>query len=102
MAETASEKRWAHVRGVTVTTVASVLGIVSGLVAAHFITAPDDSVGVLIFAVAVFVQFPLLRVLGIEVETFGAKDYLFIGFMTFCFWFITLAILLTTEATLPI
>ena len=102
MAETAREKRWAHVRGVTVTTVASVLGIVAGLVAAHIVTAPDDSIGVLVFAIAVFVQFPLLRALGIEVETFGVKDYLFIGFMTFCFWFITLAIMLTTDATLPI
>ena len=102
MSDTVNEERWAHVRGVTVTTVASVGGILAGLGAAQFATGPDDTLGVLLFAVAVFLQFPLLRVVGIAVEEFGVKDYLYITFMTFCFWFVTWAIMMTTEAELPI
>lgn len=102
MAETVEEKRWAHIRGVTVTTIAALFGIVAGLSAGHFAAAPDDALGVAIFAVAVFLQFPILRVVGIEVEDFGVKDYLYVGFMTFAFWFMIWTILLTTEASLPI
>lgn len=102
MAETVEEERWGHIRGVTVTTVASLAGIVAGVIAAHVAADPQDLVGLAVFGGAVIVQFPLLRGVGIEVETFGVKDYLFIIFMTFCFWFVTWGIMLTTEARLPI
>ena len=102
MAEAVADRRWSHIRGVTVTTVASVAGILAGIVAGYIATAPDDALGVAVFAIAVFLQFPLLRLVGIEVEDFGIKDYLFVGFMTFAFWFITWTILLTTEASIPI
>ena len=102
MAETVEEERWGHIRGVTVTTIASVAGIAAGLLAGHIGTGPDDVVGVAMFAIAVFVQFPVYKAIGIEVENFGVKDYLFIAFMTFCFWFVIWAIMLTTGAELPI
>lgn len=102
MTETAEEKRWAHIRGITVTSVASLFGIAAGVAASYIAEAPDDTIGVILFAVAVFFQFPLLRVIGIEVEGFGVKDYLFITFMTFCFWYVTWAIMMTTGAELPL
>lgn len=102
MAETVEQERWAHIRGVTVTTVASLAGILSGLAAGHFATAPDDRLGVVILVIAIFIQFPVLRVIGIDIGDFGVKDYLFVGFMTFSFWFVTWAIMMTTGASLPI
>ena len=102
MSEAVEDKRWAHIRGVTVTTIAAIAGILSGIAAGQLATGPDDVIGVAIFAIAVFLQFPILRVIGIDVEDFGIKDYLFVGFMTFAFWFMTWTIVLTTEATLPI
>jgi uncharacterized membrane protein len=45
-------------------------------------------------------QFPILRVVGVDVTDFGAKDYLYVGFMTFTLWFITFAIMLTAGVTL--
>lgn len=98
MSEAASEQRWEHVRAVTVTTVASVGGILAGIIAAHLITEPDETLGVAVFGAAVVIQFPVLKLVGVKVENFGFKDYLFIVFMTFCFWFVTLGIMLTTEA----
>ena len=102
MAETVDEKRWAHVRGVTVTTISAVFGILAGIGAHYIATAPDDALGVAVFGVAVFIQFPIFRAVGIEVEDFGVKDYLFVGFITFAFWFMIWTILLTTEASLPV
>lgn len=102
MAEPVEDERWAHIRGVLVTTLASLSGIVAGLLASGFTTASDDPIGVVILGGAVLAQFPVLRIIGVEVETFGAKDYLFVTFMTFCFWFMSWTILLSTGASLPI
>jgi hypothetical protein len=53
---------------------------------------------------AIIVQFPVFRLLeaaGIQLDTddFGAKDYLYVAFMTFSLWFVSWAILLTTGAS---
>jgi uncharacterized membrane protein len=85
-----------HLRGVTVTTVATVLGMLAGVGAALVASGPEDAVGLLFFGAAFLVQLPLLRVLGVDVSDFSTKDHLYIGFMTFVLWFITWGILLTT------
>jgi hypothetical protein len=84
-----------YVRSVTVTTVATLLGIGAGTAAAFITTAPDDTTGLLVLAAAVVIQLPLYRVVGIDVSDFGTKDYLYIAFMTFTLWFITWGILMT-------
>ena len=40
-------------------------------------------------------QLPILRAIGIDVSEFGAKDYLYVVFMTFVLWFVTFGVLLT-------
>ena len=102
MAETVDDERWGHIRGVMVTTLACLAGIAAGVLSKAFASTPDDTIGVVILGAAILIQFPLLRIGRIEVETFGPKDYLFIAFMTFCLWFISWAILLSTGATVPI
>jgi len=87
-----------HLRGVTVTTVATVLGMVAGLAAAFITTGPDDIYGVSALGAAVLVQLPILNALGVDVEGFSKKDYLYVVFMTFVMWFMTWGILLTVGA----
>ena len=60
-----------------------------------------DPLGVYVLAGAVVVQFPLHRGLeaaglDLDVEDFGAKDYLYVVFMTFALWFVCWTVLLTT------
>ena len=104
MATDTSERRTAHVRGVTVTAIAE--RTAAATPARHAIAAsgPGDTLGVYILAGAVIVQFPLFRLLemaGIELDTgdFGVKDYLYVAFMTFALWFVCWAILLSTGAS---
>jgi uncharacterized membrane protein len=93
-----------HLRGVTVTTLACLAGIAaavaSGVVVGTDPAAASDRLTVGILAGFIALQFPLLRVVGIDVSDFGAKDYLYVGFMTFTLWFITFAIMLTAGVTL--
>jgi len=92
-----------HMRGVTVTTSACLAGILAAVVSAVvFGTTAGAATGtqpLVVLAAAIFVQFPLLRLLGIDVADFGIKDNLYITFMTFCLWFITYAVLLTSAVT---
>ncbi|MFC4358227.1 hypothetical protein ACFO0N_09735 [Halobium salinum] len=94
----------AHMRGVTVTTLASLAGVTAGVLSAFLAgtdpAAATNQLALLVLGALILVQFPLLRVGGIEVEDFGAKDYLYVVFMTFALWFVSWAILLTTGASL--
>jgi hypothetical protein len=44
---------------------------------------------------AILVQFPLYSLIGIDIDEFGTKDYLYILVMTGALWFISWGILLT-------
>lgn len=87
-----------HLRGVTVTTVATVLGMVAGVVAAFVTSGPEDIYGLTALGGAILIQLPLLNALGVDVADFSKKDHLYVGFMTFVLWFITWGILLTVGA----
>ena len=93
-----------HVRGVTVTTVSCLAGVVaallSGMVVGTDAAAASNQLSLGILVGLVVVQFPLLSVVGVDVEGFGAKDYLYVVFMTFTLWFITFGIILTSGVSL--
>jgi len=104
--ETADERR-AHIRGVTVTTLASVAGIAAGIVSQVITAGADPGVAassntaLYVLVAAILAQLPILQVLGIDVEDFSPKDYLYVAFMTFSLWFVSWGVLLTTRTTLP-
>lgn len=105
MATDTPERRIAHLRGVTVTAIACLAGVIAAVISASVATGAGDTFGVYILAGAIIVQFPLHRLIemaGIQLDTddFGAKDYLYIAFMTFALWFVCWAILLTTGASI--
>jgi hypothetical protein len=87
-----------HIRGITVTTLASVVGILAAVASTAIASGPKDNVGLYLLVGAIIVQLPVLRLLGIEVNDFSTKDYLYIGFMTFAMWFIAYSVLLTAES----
>jgi uncharacterized membrane protein len=93
----------AHMRGVTVTTLASTMGLVaavaSSIVTAGAASPATDPMGVFVLAGAILVQFPVLQVVGIDVNDFSTKDYLYVAFMTFSLWFVCWGILLSTGTT---
>jgi hypothetical protein len=100
-AEEGSEDGWdSHLRGLTVTTLASLLGMAAGVGSSALASGPGDRIGLYLVGGAVLVQLPVYAVIGIDTDEFGAKEYLYIGFMTFSLWFVTWAILLTTGASI--
>ncbi|SEO52535.1 hypothetical protein SAMN04487948_10371 [Halogranum amylolyticum] len=92
-----------HMRGVTVTTLACLAGVAAALTSGYVVgtsaEAAQQTLSVGILGAFILGQFPLLRVVGIDVEGFGVKDYLYVAFMTFTLWFISYGIMLTAEVT---
>jgi len=108
MATDTAERRTAHIRGLKVTVVSSVAGIAAAVVSAVVTagadpaTAATNNTALLVVLGAILLQFPLLRVLGIDVQDFSTKDYLYVSFMTFSLWFVSWAVLLTAETEIPV
>jgi len=105
MATETQSQRTAHVLSVTRTGIAALLGVVAAFGswfltqdAASATAAAQNTTAQLLVLAAVVVQPPLQRALGIYKEDFGAKDFLFITFVTFAMWFVTWTILLTSDA----
>jgi len=86
------------VRGATVTVLATLSGIIAGVVSQVAIGDPEDNLALVVLAVAIAVQFPILKVVGIDTGDFGTKDKIYIAFMTFVLWFVSWGILLTSGA----
>jgi uncharacterized membrane protein len=62
--------------------------------------AATSELSLVIVAGFVLVQYPVLYALGVDVSEFGVKDNLYVAFMTFALWFLTYAVLLSTEVAL--
>ncbi len=84
-----------HIRGLTVTTLASLAGLLSGGIAAMVTNGPGDQLGLSILVVAIVLQYPILYLMGIDIRDFGIKDNIYVAFMTFVLWFISWGIFLT-------
>jgi hypothetical protein len=87
-----------HMRGLTVTTITAIAGIGAAFGSNAVAGGATDFTALAVVAVAIAVQFPVLRVIGIEQDDLSGKDVLYIAFMTFALWFVSWGILLTTGA----
>ena len=93
-----------HARGVVVTTICALAGIAAGVISAIYVgTDPVDAAsttGVLVLGAFVLAQYPIYRIVGVDIADFGIKDNLYVAFMTFTLWFISYTVLLTSAVTL--
>ena len=98
MATDTADGMSSHMRGLTVTTITAVAGIAAAFGSNAIASSATDVTGLVVVAVAVLAQLPVLRVIGISQEDLSTKDMLYIAFMTFALWFVSWAILLTAGA----
>ena len=100
MATDTVDRRAAHVRGLTVTTLASLTGVAAALVSQAVAGSATDNIALYVVVGAIAIQFPVLKVLGIDVDDFSTKDYLYVAFMTFSLWFVSWGVLLSANTAI--
>ena len=96
MATETANRLTGHTRGVAVTTIATLGGVGAGVAANVLASTPGDTLGLVIVFAAAVVELGVMRVIGIDVSEFGAKDHVYVIFMTFALWFVTWGVLLTS------
>lgn len=97
-AKTPEERKQAHVEGIIKTAVASVIGIIAGILAHYQFGVGDDTswyaVLIIVAAVAYYAQrviFPLIR---IDTKEFGFKGWFYVEFLVIDFCLVTWTLLL--------
>jgi hypothetical protein len=97
-----AEKQRDHVNRIKRTLVGCLLGILTGVIS-FMVIAPENILGLnsytllalFIMLAGVVVQKHIFILLKITTPKLGKKDWLYQGFMTFAFWFISWTLLLT-------
>ena len=92
-----NQKILQHVQGIKKTIMASLFGIVGGIISYYLnIVNYGIIVGVLILIILIYLQRQALPAIGIDIKEFRFTDWFYLGFMTFAFWFVSWTILLST------
>ena len=92
---TRDEKVATHTRGIKIVLLSSMMGAVAGILSSpYFLSTPHVSFSFLILALAVYAQKFIFPVMGVKSSEFAFKDWFFVTFMTFCFWYIMWTIIL--------
>jgi len=98
-AKTKLDKQAEHIERIKRTVVACMIGIIIGVASFYLggIAAKDIGLLALMLMLAgVVVQRHIFLFTGITKAKLGAKDWLYQGFLTFAFWFMTWTILLSS------
>jgi len=102
-AKTKADKQAEHIARIKRTLVASLLGILTGILS-YWSGGTPNIAGVqengflafMLMLAGIVVQKHIFKLLGMDTSKLGAKDWFYQGFMTFAFWFMTWTILLTS------
>jgi hypothetical protein len=89
----------AHRRSLKVTTIATLGGVAAAFASEAVVADATSRTGLLVLLAVVAVELGLMRVAGVDVTDFSAKDHLYVGFMSFALWFITWGVLLSEGVT---
>jgi hypothetical protein len=97
-----AEKRKEHLLKIKRSLVGCLMGVITGVIS-YLVVSPTEIVGfnsytflgLIIMIAGIVVQRHIFMFARLEPGSLGAKDWLYQGFMTFAFWFITWTILLT-------
>lgn len=100
MATETTERFTGHTRSVAVTSVTALGGVVAGVASARVAASATDQLALGIMVGMLFINLAIIRVMGIDISEFGAKDHLFNAFMTFSLWYVTWGVFLTTGLSL--
>ncbi len=97
--KTKLEKQAEHIIRIKKTLVACIAGIFVGILSYYLQVTIKNDIGLLAFMLmlaGVVLQRHIFVLMHIDSSKLGAKDWLYQGFMTFAFWFMSWTLLLST------
>ena len=102
---TKAEKQAEHIARTKRTLIASLIGIVTGIISFYLGGTPDGAglqkdgfLGLMLMLAGIVIQKHIFILMGMDTGKLGAKDWFYQGFLTLAFWFMAWTILLTCFA----
>ena len=100
--KTKADKQAEHIARIKRTLTASLIGIGTGAISFSLGGIPDAAglqkdgfLGIMLMLAGIVIQKHIFILMGMDTDKLGWKDWIFQGFLTFAFWFLTWTILLT-------
>ena len=107
--KTREDKQAEHIVRIKRTLIACLLGAATGILSYISGGAPNAAgiqdnalLAIMLMLAGVVLQRHIFILLGLDANRLGAKDWFYQGFMTFAFWFMSWAILLTWYVGMPV
>ena len=92
------QKRKEHNERIIRTGIASIMGIIAGILSFTLVQSDSQGViGLLLLLGAMVFQKHIFMLMKMDVSNLGGKDWFYQSFMAFAFWFISWTILLTIQ-----
>lgn len=83
-----------HLRGIKMSILPAALGVVAGFLSSpYMLSTAHQTLSIIILVLAIYVQKYLYTPWGLDSSKFDWKAWFYVGFMTFCFWYVTWAII---------
>ena len=96
--KTPEERKQAHIEGIIKTAVASIIGVIAGLLAYIQFGVGDEirwyAVLIIVVALAYYAQKLIFPLIKIDTKEFGFKDWFFVEFLVIDFCLVTWTLLL--------
>jgi hypothetical protein len=91
---TKEERIQKHVRSIKISFVPAVMGVIAGFLSSGYILGSTyQPFSIVILALAIYAQKYILPLWGVDTKKFAAKDWFYVGFMTFAFWYVSWTII---------
>ena len=94
---TREERIASHIKGIKMSVMPAVMGFIAGVLSS-FLPAAQVSFSLPILLLAIYVQKYTLPIIGIESKGFGFKDWIYLGFLSFAYWYVTWTIIINGPA----
>jgi hypothetical protein len=92
--QTKEERIEKHVRSIKLSLVPAVMGTLAGFLSSSYVlSTPHQPIAFVILALAIYAQKYIQPLWGIDSSKFGGKDWFYLVFMTFAFWYVSWTII---------
>lgn len=91
---TKEERIEKHVRSIKISLVPAIMGVVAGFLSSEYILSPaHQPISIIILVLVIYAQKYILPFWGVDTKKFSAKDWFYVAFLTFAFWYVSWAII---------
>jgi EMC6-arch len=100
---TKEERVASHIKGIKMTVMPAIMGFIAGALSSpYFLPQADVSFSFLILALAIYAQKYTFPLIGIKSKDFAFKDWFYLSFISFTFWYVTWTIIINGPAITPL